>query len=83
MVGEGHAAVGCDLAPLLDFYTDLAVGKDGTDAIRPQQGLVLVSPDLFGLGALADAFGSGSMIHLKGLLATRWLLSQQPQYIAA
>jgi hypothetical protein len=82
-VGEGHATVRCDLTPLLDVDSNLAVGKDGTDAIRPEQGLVLVSSDLFGFGALADAFGSSRIVHLKGLLATRWLLSTTHQYIAA
>ena len=83
IVGQGHSTVGCDLAALPDFHTDLPVVKDRTDAIRPEQGLILVASDLFGFGALADAFGSGRIVHLKGLLATRWLLSQQPQYIAA
>jgi len=83
MVSEGDAAVGSDLAPLLDVDSNLTVGEDGTDALRPEQGLVLVSPDLFGFGSLADTFGSCRIVHLKGLLATRWLLSPQPQYIAS
>jgi hypothetical protein len=82
-VGEGHSAIGGDLAPLLDFHTDLPVVKDGTDAIRPQQGMVLVPSDLFGFGALADAFESSRIVHLKGLLATRKLMFLPPQYIAA
>ena len=83
IVGQGHSAIGDDLAPLPDFQTDLPCGKNGTDAIQPEQGLVLVSSDLFGFGALADAFGSGSIVYLKGLLATRWLMFVRPPYIAA
>ena len=83
IVDQGDPAVGGDLAALLDLDTDSAVGEDGTDALRPQQGLVLVSLDFLGSGVLANAFRSGRIVHLKGLLALRWLLSQQPQYIAA
>ncbi len=56
IVGQRDSAVWCDLPALLDSHTDLAVDKDGTDTIRLQNEVILVSSDLLAFGAVADAF---------------------------
>ena len=85
IVGQGQPSVGRDLAALLQTHTDLAVGEDGpvSLALRPEHRLVLMACDFPCAGASTNAAGSSRTLHLKGLLAQRFLLSQPPQYTAA
>ena len=85
IVGQGQAAVGRDLAALRKPQTNLTVGEHGpvSFALRPEHRLVPMAGDFSSAGASTNASGSGRTLHLKGLLAQRSLLSQQPQYTAA
>ena len=83
VVGERQASVGRDLTALLDFDADMAIVKDRAANLRPEHRLILMSSDFLRSGALADAFGSCRVLHLKGLLAVRCLFLLQPQSIAA
>jgi hypothetical protein len=89
---QGQSAVGRDLAALLDTQTDLAVGEHPpvSLAFRPEHRLVPMAGDFSSAGASTNASGSSRSLHLKGLpfeaqgmLAQRFLLSQQLQYTAA
>jgi hypothetical protein len=83
VVSQRQAAVGRDLAPLLDRQSYLPVAKDRSPVFGPEYRLVLMPLNLAGSGTSTAPAGSGRMRHLKGLLAWRSLLLSKPQYIAA
>jgi hypothetical protein len=83
IVSQRQPAVRRDLASLLNLKPDLPVADRRPHVVSPQHRLILMTMNLAGARTLANAAGSGRMLHLKGLLAMRSLLSAKPQYIAA